>query len=81
MLFPRSICQLRGIFENDLGGSPALQEGNTEAPSARGPSSLFVVWRICRNISVWKYVLLLSISGVTRERRRRFIGLAHSYID
>ena len=50
---------------------------------ARGIFS-FVVCRIVRNISVWKYLLLSFFSGVTREMWRTvgsFICLAHSYVD
>ena len=60
------------------------QSGDSDDPSARGPSSLFVVWRSGRVISVFGYLLLFLFVGVSMERWRIvgiFIGFAHPYID
>ena len=79
---PLSARQNRGICENDLAGPARIQSENTEAPTARGPYSLSVSCGIGRNISFWKYLFLLFISGVTRGGSLGSrIRLAHSYID
>ena len=59
--------RLGGICENTV-----RKYGSS---SARGPSSLCVVWRSGRNIPVWAYLLHWFIVGVNREKRWIFYRL------